>query len=216
MIRGCIFDGDGTVIDSMSIWVNAGVRYLTRHGIHFPASLPEELGPLGLNDTIHLLKDRFAIPLSEDKIFQDVWADITNFYRNEAPCKPGMKDLLSELKRRGIPMVLATAGDLSLLEPAMRREGIFTCFDHRISCKEYHTDKDHSLIYEKGAELMGLAPTEVAVFEDAHYALGSAAEAGCYTVRVSEPAFASKDFPPVDLWVEDFTDMTNFYARLPG
>ena len=215
-IRGCIFDGDGTVMDSMGIWVSAGVRYLARHGIGYPENLPRELGPLGLNDTIRLLKDRFSIPRSEEEIFADVWADITRFYQEEAVCKPGMKDLLPELKARGIPMVLATAGDLSLLEPALRREGVFGCFDRCISCKEHHTDKNQPLIYETGAALMGLRPEEVAVFEDAHYALDSARRAGCWTVRVTEPAFAGKDFPPVDLWVEDFTHMDLFYARLPG
>ena len=33
MIKGAIFDVDGTLLDSMEIWEDAGVRYLRRIGV---------------------------------------------------------------------------------------------------------------------------------------------------------------------------------------
>lgn len=210
MIRGCIFDGDGTIIDSMPIWLEIGPRFLTRHGIPFPPTLAAELGPLGLNGTVQLLQERFAVSAPPEDILNELWADITSYYQNEAPCKPGIKALLAELKRRGIPMVLTTAGDLSLLGPAMEREGISHYFAACLSCDELHTTKNEPLIYQKAAEYMGLSPQETAVFEDAPYALESAGRAGCLTIRISEPAFASKAFPPVGLFLEDCTDITAF------
>ena len=38
MIKGAIFDVDGTILDSMSIWDEAGSRYLRAKGIEAPVS----------------------------------------------------------------------------------------------------------------------------------------------------------------------------------
>lgn len=43
MIKGAIFDIDGTLLDSMPIWENAGARYLATLGIKAKPDLKERL-----------------------------------------------------------------------------------------------------------------------------------------------------------------------------
>ena len=48
MIKGAIFDIDGTLLDSMPIWENAGARYLATLGIKAKPDLKERLDALSL------------------------------------------------------------------------------------------------------------------------------------------------------------------------
>ena len=43
MIKGAIFDIDGTLLDSMPVWENAGARYLATLGIEARSDLKERL-----------------------------------------------------------------------------------------------------------------------------------------------------------------------------
>ena len=47
MIKGAIFDIDGTLLDSMPVWENAGARYLATLGIKARSDLKERLGKSG-------------------------------------------------------------------------------------------------------------------------------------------------------------------------
>ena len=46
MIRGAIFDVDGTLLDSMAIWEDAGARYLKGLGIQAQEDLGKLLFPM--------------------------------------------------------------------------------------------------------------------------------------------------------------------------
>ena len=46
MIKGAIFDIDGTLLDSMPVWENAGARYLATLGIKARSDLKERLGKI--------------------------------------------------------------------------------------------------------------------------------------------------------------------------
>lgn len=43
MIKGAIFDVDGTLLDSMFIWKDVGIRYVRSRGIEPEANLSEVL-----------------------------------------------------------------------------------------------------------------------------------------------------------------------------
>ena len=50
MIKGAIFDIDGTLLDSMPVWENAGARYLATLGIEARSDLKERLDALSLTE----------------------------------------------------------------------------------------------------------------------------------------------------------------------
>ena len=58
MIKGAIFDIDGTLLDSMPIWENAGARYLATLGIKAKPDLKERLDALSLPRRSHLYAKR--------------------------------------------------------------------------------------------------------------------------------------------------------------
>lgn len=184
MIKGAIFDVDGTLLDSMEIWEDAGARYLRRVGAEPEKDLGEILYPMTMAESAEYVKERYQLSFSPDEIIQGVLDTVRDFYFYEAPIKPGVKELLLWMRENDIPMTAATASDREHIEAAFKRLGIDGYFGRIFTCSEVGAGKRHPLIYERAAAYLGAAPGEILVFEDALYALMTAKNAGFHTVGV--------------------------------
>ena len=63
MIKGAIFDVDGTLLDSMEIWEDVGVRYLNSIGIEAEPDL----------GTVLFTKNIIICPRSRKKLCREFW-----------------------------------------------------------------------------------------------------------------------------------------------
>ncbi len=191
MIKGAIFDVDGTLLDSLGIWEEADVRYLERLGIHAEEGLGRILYPMTLKEASGYIKRHYPIQETTEEIAAGVLEIVGEFYEEEAPLKSGAAELLESLRRRGIPMTAATTGERPLVEAAFKRLGIRSYFGKIFTCTEAGAGKDQPDIYRLAAGYLGIKPQETLVFEDALYAVETAAKAGFVTVGIEEPYNAS-------------------------
>jgi len=188
MIRGAIFDIDGTLLDSMPIWEDCGSIYLRKIGKEPEEKLGEILFTMTLEEGSAYLKEHYGLSQTEDEITQGFLQVVADFYRKEAALKPGAKELVEGLHEKGIPMVLATTGNRELAQAALERVGIWHYFAGMFTATELHTGKHEPLIYLTAADSMGTRPEETAVLEDVLHAVQTAKKAGFYTVAVADAA----------------------------
>ena len=66
-VKAIIFDADGVLLDSLSIWRELGKRYITDLGYHPIAGMEEILFPMSMEQGAAWLKSRFALGFSEEK-----------------------------------------------------------------------------------------------------------------------------------------------------
>ena len=83
MIKGAIFDVDGTILDSMSIWDEAGSRYLRAKGIEAPSDLGDTLFAMTITEAAAYLKEKFALEETTDAIEKGV-LDTCLLYTSDA------------------------------------------------------------------------------------------------------------------------------------
>jgi beta-phosphoglucomutase-like phosphatase (HAD superfamily) len=107
-------------------------------------------------------------------------------YAFEVELKPGVLEFLNKLYDNDIRLVLATATDRDLMEPALHRTGIHDFFDAIFTCTEVGASKLTSHIYDKALEFLGCEKHEVLIFEDAHYAITTATSAGYRVAAVAD------------------------------
>lgn len=182
-IKAAIFDLDGTLLDSSQIWDGLGERFLSRRGMIPKPGLSAILNRMSLPEGCEFLRVEYALPDSAAEIQTEVCGIIEGFYRRECTLKPGAEQLLRELHRRGVSLVIATAGDETLSRAALERLGVFGMFRGLLTSAEYG-GKDSPEIFLKAAEIAGYPPESTAVFEDALHAVLTAKAAGFLTAAV--------------------------------
>lgn len=186
MIKGIIFDADGTLLDSMYIWEELGERYLANRDIKAEEGLGQILYPMTLEQSSMYLKEKYSIDDSTDKIIKDILSLLTDFYQKEALLKEGAFSYLEKMKAKGVVMGIATSGDKKLLISALKRLNVYDYFSIIKTCSEYDTSKNEPLIYLKTAEILGTTPNETVVFEDVLCGIMTAKDAGFVTVAVED------------------------------
>lgn len=187
-IKGAIFDLDGTLLDSMHAWENVARDYILGRGMIPRPGLREAVRPLSLLQVAEYFRAEYNVPGELQEIMDGVNKVIEGFYFEKAVLKPGAMELLSSLERQGVRMCIATATDRYLVEAALKRNGILSYFSGIITCTETGCGKDRPEIFHKALKLLGTAKEETAVFEDAHYAVKTAREAGFWVVGVYDPS----------------------------
>ena len=213
MIKGMIFDADGTLLDSMPIWDDLGARYLKGIGIEAEPGLSEILFCMSLEESAAYMKRTYGLSQTEEEIRRGVLAKLEDFYVNEVQAKPGVDEFLRTLHERQVPMMIATSSSRHHIEEAMRRLCFLDYFAGIITCEEVGAGKSRPDIYLKCAEAMGLDPEEVCVVEDVIHAVRTANAAGFPTAGVYDAASAedTEDMKKeCSIWLYDFTDYGDF------
>lgn len=184
MIKAAIFDVDGTLLDTMPVWSGSGVRYLASLGIEAEPGLTEKLFKMTVDMAAVYMKENYGLSQSIEEICRSVLETVEGFYREEAPFKPGARELLEELKAEGIPMAIATSTNQHCILSAFDRLDYTEYFDAILTCPEMGTHKSKPDIFLEAARLMNVDPSETWVFEDGLYAVKTAKKAGFKTVGI--------------------------------
>ena len=187
MIRGAIFDVDGTLLNSMYVWETIGDRYLRSLGITPRENLWETFRTFTLRQSAQYYIDHYGVTLSPEEIMEGVNRLIETMYFEEVQLRPGVRDFLQQLEAHQIPMVIATATDRYLVEAALRRCGILSCFREILTCQEYGS-KSSPGIYEAARAVLRTPKEDTWVFEDAYHAAVTASGAGFPVLGIQDPS----------------------------
>lgn len=191
MIKGVIFDVDGTLLDSVEVWMTVSSRYIRSRGLVPEKGLDEYLFSLSMEDGAAYLAERYGLKKAPQRIIEEIDEILRDYYRNTVQPREGAEDLLKWLARREIRFAAATATDRPLVESAFRRLGLLPYFQEIFTCGQVGESKRSPLIYRKAAECLGTKPEETLVVEDALFALTTAKNAGFLTAGVGESHNAS-------------------------
>lgn len=183
-IEGAIFDVDGTLLDSLSIWDTVGADYLLSLGIQPEENLAEIIKDMSLTQAAIYFQTMYDVEKSVMDIIEGINDIIKDFYLEKVQLLPGVKEFLNYLSTQNVKMIVATVSDKSLIENALIRCGIREFFDEILTCEEVGAGKDEPVIYEKALEKLGTSKENTIVFEDALYAIETAEKAGFKTRQV--------------------------------
>lgn len=217
MLKGAIFDFDGTLFDSMYVWDNAGENYLRSIGILPKENLQERLKALSLAQSAAYIKEKYSIPLSIEEIMTGVNRTVERFYLEEVRPKAGAAEFLEELYSHSVKMCIATASEKYQAEAALKRCNIDKYFSEIFTCTEIGHGKDEPVIFRRAAERLGTTKESTAVFEDALHALKTAKADGFITVGVYDKSEKQqKEIRALaDFFIENYNN-TDLSALLKG
>ena len=115
-VKGIIFDVDGTLLDTVEIWVTASSRYVRSQGLVPEPGLDESLFSMSMEEAAVYLSSHYVPEKEPRRIIEEVNQMLVRYYREEAPLRNGAAELLRWLQQQEMPVAAATATDEPLVE----------------------------------------------------------------------------------------------------
>ncbi|MCM1031290.1 MAG: beta-phosphoglucomutase [Oscillibacter sp.] len=189
-MKGCIFDLDGVIVDTAKYHYLAWKKIADEFGFEFTLKDNERLKGVSRMASLDILLGIGGITLSEEEKLKV--ADRKNKIYLEYILKmtpeevlPGVKEFLTALHGAGIKVSLGSASKNA--KTILRQVGIEELFDAIADGTNVSKAKPDPEVFLKGAELLGLAPADCLVFEDAVAGVEAAHRGGMKCVGVGDP-----------------------------
>lgn len=189
MIKGVIFDLDGTLIDSMYIWYQIDKELAAENGIaDLPREVSERIKKMSINEAAQFCIDELGFTMTKEQIISRIEELVRIEYEKNIQLKEYAADILDFLDEKGIPYCAATATYKNLAESVMKRCGIYDRMSFLLTDVEYPKGKKFPDIFLGAAERLGIAPSAALVVEDSLHCLKTASRAGFMTAAVYDEA----------------------------
>lgn len=177
--KAAIFDLDGTLLDSMGVWDQIDMDFLSRRGFDVPDDYVPTISAMPFQQVAAYTIDRFGLDETPEAVMAE-WDDMAHeAYATMVEAKPGAVEYLTYLRDAGVKLAIATSLTPSLREPAMKHVGIFDFFNTIVSVDDVHgVGKDKPDVYLLAASRLGAEASECVVFEDILEGIRSAKSVG--------------------------------------
>lgn len=186
-ITGVVFDLDGLLLDTESMYWESFDKAASDFDIDFPKSFYIELVGGPESRTQALLKKRFgeSFPLED---FESSWrkqfGHIVEAGRINS--KPGVTEVLQMLTDRQLPIAVATSSHRELVEKTMHAASIRDFFEHVVCGDEVDNGKPAPDIYLAACQRIDREPGQCLSFEDSDVGLRAAVTAGLRCVLIPD------------------------------
>jgi HAD superfamily hydrolase (TIGR01509 family) len=185
LIKGVIFDLDGTIIDSMKIWTTIDRTFLKECGVDNPPDdVSERVRKMSVDEAAEYFISQFELDMTKDYIINRIEELVRIQYEEKIVLKPDVMEILDLLDSMNIPYGIATATYRNLAEAVLRRHGLLERFRFILTDREYPAGKTSPDIFYGAAERLGYEPEEILVVEDSLHCIESSVSAGFFTVGV--------------------------------
>lgn len=183
-IQAVIFDVDGVLFDSMWMWDELDEKYLRSLGLEMREETTKAVSKMSFEEAADYLRVEYRLDLTVEEIVGQIQDMVRNFYYQEVTLKAGVRRMLENLARRGIPAVIASASDLDMLEHALTRCQIRPMIKKVFTCSEVGAGKTRPDVFLAAAEYLGVQPEHCLIVEDSLHAIETAIQAGFVTAGV--------------------------------
>jgi HAD superfamily hydrolase (TIGR01509 family) len=183
-----VFDLDGVLIDSESIWDGARRRVVTERGRTWRPKATAAMMGMSAPEWSRYLHDELGVPDPPDQISAAVVAHVLAAYEQHLPLLPGAEDTVRSLAVR-FPLGLASSANRTVIDAVLERSGLGDSFRAVVSAEEVSRGKPAPDVYLAAMGALDTEPAETVTVEDSTNGIRAAAAARTHVVAVPNRAF---------------------------
>lgn len=205
-----IFDMDGVLIDSQPLHYEIDIRVLKACGFDATLSHVTPYSGVGNPDRWPKYKETLLLKPTVQELIKMSEANMRDiFNETKLTAIEGITELLSNIKKLGLPTGVASASSHELIDMVLKRTGISDYFDIIVSGEDVKVGKPHPDIYLKAASMVNLPPQQCIAIEDAPSGILAAKNAGFTCIAYKNPNTHGQVFDNASYVVDKFSDAFN-------
>ena len=210
MLKGLIFDMDGTLVDNLAYHFKAFDAYIEREGFTLLEPVTLKINGMHSNDIFPmLLGDEVVAEYGIDRLHHEKETVYRDLYRPHIKPVEGVVELIKMAKAAGVKCAIGSSGCRENVEMIIEGLGLAELIDASISGSDVTHGKPHPEIFIKAYEALGLKADECIVVEDAIIGIKAGLAAGCKCIAVTTTATAEVlTEEGASLCVADYTNLS--------
>jgi HAD superfamily hydrolase (TIGR01509 family) len=189
-IAGVIFDLDGVLLDSESVWVEVKREFTEENGGRWKESAEWDMLGMSSTEWSRYMHDELGAPVPPERISSEVADRLARRYRESLPLLPGAVEAVRSLARQW-PLGLASSSNRKVIDLALEQAGVAGDFKTTVSSEEVERGKPAPDVYLEAARRLEVDAAACVAIEDSSNGIRSA-----HAAEMSLIAVPNRDFPP--------------------
>lgn len=183
-----IFDHDGVLVDSEIIAMELLASIASDHG--YPVTVDQAIEQFlgtSLDHFVGVVREEGTVEPIMEELDRDFHAQLFDGFRDRLVPVPGMRTLLEELRRLGIPVCIASSGSRERVMLGTSTTGLIEFFteDAITTREDVKRGKPAPDLFEHAATRASTPPERCLVIEDSQHGVEAAHRAGMAVAGLS-------------------------------
>ncbi len=210
-IKAIIFDFDGVVVDSESLYEETAHELFRQYGIIATEKDWQSFRGLTAKDFFDNLIHRFALPVTPEELATADHKLLKQKFRKNLSYIPGFQSFLKRVKKK-YKTALVTSTDTALLNWIFENTPVHRDFDLIITADDVDQHKPHPAPFLAVAKKLQICPTEMLVIEDSVNGVVSAKRAGSKVVGFLT-SFGTSELKEADYHAANYQELREIIQK---
>ncbi len=204
--RAAIFDLDGVLWDGEPLYHEAFNVVLKPYGHSLSQDDYVRIIGSSVEASWDWVRKRFNLTDPTERYTRAYDEVVLRLLERPVEPLPGARPLIEELRRRGVPIALASASLRQWVDATLRRLGLQDAFDTTVSASDVNNSKPAPDLFLAAAQRLGVPPQDCLAVEDTLAGVRSAKAAGMFAIQLRAASTALPPLDEADLVLDRFAD----------
>lgn len=187
-MQAVVFDLDGVIIDSESIWSDVRRNFALAHGGHWDEhDQPAMMGANSMQWAARM-REHNGVDLTDQEIYDGIIAGLRAAYARNLPLIPGAREVICDLAAL-YRLAVASSSPRELIEYVLELADLAAYFSALVSSDEVPTGKPAPDVYLEACTRLDVSPCRAVAVEDSTSGIQAAANAGLAVIAIPNSSY---------------------------